>query len=127
MSAGPGVLGSVDHPALDPMYAVQKLPRTGLLGDLLARGGDSDPFARAETLFGAILGQGARLPSQRRFAARSLANGIGVSAEGVERLKAIRSGISDYRGAATVLPDLPDADVLIAEKGSTTATGSARP
>ena len=25
--------------------------------------------------------------------------------------------VSDYRGAATVLPDLPDADVLIADKG----------
>lgn len=25
--------------------------------------------------------------------------------------------VSDYRGAATVLPDLPDADVLITDKG----------
>ena len=25
--------------------------------------------------------------------------------------------VSDYRGAATVLPDLPDADTLIADKG----------
>jgi putative transposase len=25
--------------------------------------------------------------------------------------------VSDYRGAATVLPDLPDADMLIADKG----------
>ncbi len=25
--------------------------------------------------------------------------------------------VSDYRGAATVLPDLPDAEVLIADKG----------
>lgn len=37
-----------------------------------------DPFARAEILFEAIVGQGARLPSQRRFAARetSLTQGI---------------------------------------------------
>lgn len=37
-----------------------------------------DPFARAETLFSAILSQGARLPSQRRFKARAetRANGI---------------------------------------------------
>ncbi len=33
--------------------------------------GRGDPMERAETLFAAIVGQGARLPSQRRFAARA--------------------------------------------------------
>ena len=36
-----------------------------------AAGRPGDPFARAETLFDAITGQGARLPSQRRFKARA--------------------------------------------------------
>lgn len=52
-------------------------------------GGRADPFARAETLFEAILGQGARLPSQRRFEARkrSAAEGITLTAEEVEMLE----------------------------------------
>jgi len=37
-----------------------------------------DPFARAEVLFEAILGQGARLPSQRRFAAREASEREGI-------------------------------------------------
>ncbi|WEK03377.1 MAG: Ldh family oxidoreductase [Candidatus Devosia phytovorans] len=37
-----------------------------------------DPFARAEILFEAIEGQGARLPSQRRFAARRTAQAQGI-------------------------------------------------
>ena len=51
--------------------------------------GRADPFARAETLFEAILGQGARLPSQRRFEARkrSAAEGIALTAEEVEMLE----------------------------------------
>ncbi|KFB09029.1 Malate/L-lactate dehydrogenase [Nitratireductor basaltis] len=57
-----------------------------------ANGRPGDPFERAETLFEAIAGQGARLPSQRRFAARkkSLTEGIELSAEEwsmLERLK----------------------------------------
>ncbi len=56
-----------------------------------SKGRTGDPFARAEALFDAILGQGARLPSQRRFAARaqSLANGIPLSAEDLERIDAL--------------------------------------
>lgn len=42
-----------------------------------ARGG-LDP-ARAEALFDAVLGQGARLPSQRRFAARAMAEAVGIA------------------------------------------------
>jgi LDH2 family malate/lactate/ureidoglycolate dehydrogenase len=47
-----------------------------------------DPFAGAEALFDAILGQGARLPSQRRFAARARAEaeGIPLSAAELEQL-----------------------------------------
>jgi LDH2 family malate/lactate/ureidoglycolate dehydrogenase len=37
-----------------------------------------NPFERAEVLFEAILGQGARLPSQRRFAARAVALDKGI-------------------------------------------------
>jgi delta1-piperideine-2-carboxylate reductase len=43
-----------------------------------AAGRDGDPFARAEALFEAIAGQGARLPSQRRFAARARAEAEGL-------------------------------------------------
>lgn len=53
-----------------------------------AAGRPGDPFARAEALFAAIEGQGARLPSQRRFAARatSEARGITLSAAEVAQL-----------------------------------------
>lgn len=45
---------------------------------------------RAEALFDAIVGQGARLPSQRRFAARvkAISMGIELSAEEMQRLQA---------------------------------------
>jgi len=47
-----------------------------------------DPLAQAEVLFDAILGQGARLPSQRRFAARARAEaeGIPLTAAELEQL-----------------------------------------
>ncbi|ANM13394.1 MULTISPECIES: Ldh family oxidoreductase [unclassified Rhizobium] len=47
-----------------------------------------DPFARAELLFEAIVGSGARLPSQRRFAARrkSETEGVLLSAAELELL-----------------------------------------
>ncbi|MGE3363172.1 MAG: Ldh family oxidoreductase [Rhizobiaceae bacterium] len=47
-----------------------------------------DPFQRAETLFEAIVGQGARLPSQRRFAARerTMAEGVALTAAEVAQL-----------------------------------------
>ncbi|WP_062115106.1 Ldh family oxidoreductase [Aureimonas sp. AU40] len=50
-----------------------------------AAGREGDPFARAETLFEAILGQGARLPSQRRFAARARAEAEGIALSEAER------------------------------------------
>lgn len=49
-----------------------------------AAGRPGDPFARAETLFAAILGQGARLPSQRRFAARARSEAGGVTLTAAE-------------------------------------------
>ena len=59
-----------------------------------AAGRHGDPLGRAEMLFEAILGQGARLPSQRRFAARAhaLAEGITLTAaenEQLDRLEAL--------------------------------------
>ena len=56
--------------------------------EAFAAGRPGDPFARAEVLFEAILGQGARLPSQRRFAARekSEAEGISLTAAELEQL-----------------------------------------
>ena len=47
-------------------------------------GGRGDPLARAETLLEAIAGQGARLPSQRRFAARHKAMAEGIALTGEE-------------------------------------------
>lgn len=44
-----------------------------------AAGRPGDPFARAERLFDAIRGQGARLPSQRRFAARARSDEQGIT------------------------------------------------
>ncbi|SEL17873.1 Malate/lactate/ureidoglycolate dehydrogenase, LDH2 family [Roseovarius nanhaiticus] len=51
-------------------------------------GREGNAMARAETLFDAITGQGARLPSQRRFAARkrAMAHGITLSAEEIAHL-----------------------------------------
>lgn len=46
--------------------------------EAFAAGRPGDPFARAESLFEAILGQGARLPSQRRFQARDQAERQGI-------------------------------------------------
>jgi LDH2 family malate/lactate/ureidoglycolate dehydrogenase len=53
-----------------------------------AAGRPGDPLARAETLFAAITGQGARLPSARRFAARAVArrDGITLTAAEVDQL-----------------------------------------
>jgi delta1-piperideine-2-carboxylate reductase len=49
-----------------------------------AKGRPGDPFARAEVLFEAIVGQGARLPSQRRFVARKVSEAEGVSLTAAE-------------------------------------------
>ncbi|MFC3076199.1 Ldh family oxidoreductase [Shinella pollutisoli] len=56
--------------------------------EAFAKGRPGDPFARAETLFQTIVGQGARLPSQRRFAARAKSEreGIVLTATETEQL-----------------------------------------
>ncbi|HMQ91656.1 MAG TPA: Ldh family oxidoreductase [Amaricoccus sp.] len=46
--------------------------------EVFVGGRSGDPFARAEILFDAIVGQGARLPSQRRFAARARCQSEGI-------------------------------------------------
>jgi hypothetical protein len=50
-------------------------------------------LSRAELLFEAIVGQGARLPSQRRFLARarSVQDGISLSPGEAEQLKRFRA------------------------------------
>ncbi|MDK4733115.1 Ldh family oxidoreductase [Rhizobium sp. CNPSo 3490] len=62
--------------------------------EAFARGRPGDPFARAEALFETIVGQGARLPSQRRFAARvkSEAEGISLTAAEIAQLDALLAG-----------------------------------
>jgi len=54
-----------------------------------AAGRPGHPFARAEVLFEAIVGQGARLPSQRRFVARakSEAEGVVLNTAEIEQLE----------------------------------------
>ncbi|MTH76114.1 Ldh family oxidoreductase [Paracoccus aestuariivivens] len=56
--------------------------------------GRSNPFAQAELLFSAILGQGARLPGERRhqIRARSMAEGIHLSDEEMAGLDALLAG-----------------------------------
>lgn len=53
-----------------------------------AKGRPGDPFARAEALFENFIGQGARLPSQRRYAARreAFSKGITLDAQEIEML-----------------------------------------
>lgn len=62
--------------------------------EVFARGRPGDPFARAEALFEAIAGQGARLPSARRFAARARSEreGIPLSEAQVAKLDALAKG-----------------------------------
>jgi LDH2 family malate/lactate/ureidoglycolate dehydrogenase len=64
--------------------------------EVFARGRPGDPFARAEALFAAFAAQGARLPSERRFAARARAEaeGVRLTAAEAERLEALRSAPS---------------------------------
>jgi delta1-piperideine-2-carboxylate reductase len=61
--------------------------------EAFAAGRPGNPFDRAEVLFDAILGQGARLPSQRRFAARakSEVDGITLTAAEMEQLERLHT------------------------------------
>ncbi len=88
------MIGDLTSPeALDVLGSTSLSPSHGELvlafdPARFAAGRPGDPLDRAETLFDAILGQGARLPSQRRFAARAAAeeHGITLSAEEMETL-----------------------------------------
>lgn len=83
------MIGDMTSPeARADLGGMSLLPKHGELviafsPERFAAGRPGDPFARAEVLFDAILGQGARLPSQRRFAARAkaLADGIALNDE----------------------------------------------
>jgi LDH2 family malate/lactate/ureidoglycolate dehydrogenase len=88
------MIGDLTSPeALEFLGSTAIAPRHGelilaLSPETFAAGRPGDPFARAETLLQAITGQGARLPSARRYAARarSLAEGITLSEAEVARL-----------------------------------------
>ncbi len=94
------MIGDLTSPeALAFLGSTSTLPRHGELilafcpdRFAVAKGG-VDP-ARAEALFDAVLGQGARLPSARRYAARaaSLAQGIHLSAEELAMLDRLAKG-----------------------------------
>jgi delta1-piperideine-2-carboxylate reductase len=99
------LLGGVMIGDLTSPEALQALGTTALLpshGELIlafdparfSAGRPGDPFQRAEGLIDAILGQGARLPSQRRFAARAEteAKGITLTAEEVAILDRLLEG-----------------------------------
>lgn len=94
------MIGDLTSPeALDRIGGSHLLPGHG---DLIlafdparfAVGRLGDPMARAETLFDKIVGQGARLPSQRRFRARAEAEarGIALTADEMDRLDRLQAG-----------------------------------
>ncbi|MFG6583462.1 Ldh family oxidoreductase [Sulfitobacter sp. 1A12779] len=78
------MIGDLTSPeARDALGALTLAPAHGELiiafdPKTFAAGRPGDPFARAETLFDAITGQGARLPSQRRFKARAETRAKGI-------------------------------------------------
>ncbi len=81
----PEVLEFLGSTALAPAHGELIL---ALSPQAFAAGRSGDPFQRAETLFAAIKGQGARLPSERRFAARarSVAHGITLTRDELAQL-----------------------------------------
>ncbi|CAM3297250.1 Ldh family oxidoreductase [Paracoccus nototheniae] len=72
----PEVLEQLGSTALAPFHGELII---AMSPEAFAKGRPGDPFARAELLFDAITGQGARLPSGRRFAARAKAQTDGVT------------------------------------------------
>jgi LDH2 family malate/lactate/ureidoglycolate dehydrogenase len=77
----PEVLDFLGSTALAPFHGELVI---ALSPEKFAAGRAGDPFARAEILFEAIRGQGARLPSERRFAARAKAETEGVTLTAAE-------------------------------------------
>ncbi|MDQ0322707.1 LDH2 family malate/lactate/ureidoglycolate dehydrogenase [Pararhizobium capsulatum DSM 1112] len=88
------MIGDLTSPeVLDYLGTTTLAPRHGELilafsPEAFAAGRPGDPFARAEALFEAIAGQGARLPSQRRYAARAISReaGITLTADEIKQL-----------------------------------------
>lgn len=88
------MIGDLTSPeALDLLGTTTLYPSHGELiiafsPHAFSAGRPGNPLRRAEALFEAILGQGARLPSQRRFIARarSESDGISLSAQEIEQL-----------------------------------------
>lgn len=84
------MIGDLTSPeALEEIGTTTLAPRHGELvlafsPKAFAAGRPGDPFARAEVLFDAITGQGARLPSERRFAARARAATEGITLSDAE-------------------------------------------
>ena len=84
------MIGDMTSPeVLDYLGSTTLAPRHGELilafsPEAFARGRPGNPFARAESLFEAIIGQGARLPSQRRFKARAESARDGVTLSDAE-------------------------------------------
>ncbi len=93
------MIGDMTSPeALDFLGVTTIAPRHGELiiafsPEKFAANRGQNAFDRAEVLFEAIMGQGARLPSQRRFAARAeaLTNGITLTAEEMAQLERLRT------------------------------------
>lgn len=77
----PEVLDFLGTTTLAPCHGELVL---ALSPERFAAGRAGDPFARAEALLEAIEGQGARLPSQRRFAARAKAEADGIALSDAE-------------------------------------------
>lgn len=78
----PEVLDLLGGTALAPFHGELVI---ALSPERFAAGRPGDPFARAEKLFEAIQGQGARLPSQRRFAARARSADAGIALSDAEQ------------------------------------------
>ncbi|MGW9231378.1 Ldh family oxidoreductase [Pseudorhizobium sp. NPDC055634] len=81
----PEVLDYLGTTTLAPMHGELIL---AFSPEKFSAGRPGNPFARAENLFESIVGQGARLPSQRRFLARktSEAEGVTLTAAEMEQL-----------------------------------------
>ncbi len=92
----PEVLQALGTTSLSPMHGELILAFSPAA---FSRGRPGDPLARAEALFGSILSQGARLPSQRRFDARrgALAEGVTLSSEEIAFLDRLRSEAASLR------------------------------
>ncbi|WBU63739.1 Ldh family oxidoreductase [Paracoccus aerodenitrificans] len=92
------MIGDLTSPeAMDYLGDMSLLPHHGELvlafsPEKFSASRTDDPFQRAEMLLEAIIGQGARLPSQRRFAAReiSLRDGISLSTKEIDSLERLR-------------------------------------